>query len=191
MIETKKLVNPGIVYILRNSALRETVVKIGRTNRSAEIRASELSRPTGIPKPFEVLYEEAVGDCEKAEKLIHQRLSNHRINQSREFFDLPLKEAVRAVFETCLIVNSEFLKERSRLAIWIKPGSVYIEELQEWLHRAPQGSTSIRLIMHSGNAHSEMLLSNTLLISCTPEMLIEIRRKSWVNDIVYAAVDYD
>jgi hypothetical protein len=52
---------------------------------------------TGVPGPFEVLYEEDVFDIDLAEKLAHEALDGFRANPFREFFRLPLKIAVREV----------------------------------------------------------------------------------------------
>jgi hypothetical protein len=174
-------VNPGVVYILRNNSYRETIVKVGRTTRAAELRASELSRPTGIATPFEVLYEEAVADCERAEQIVHGRLSKWRVNESREFFDVPLKDAVRAVFEACLEVNEQFLRERSRLAIWTEPGVPLGNGLAEILNSATPGTTAVRLVLNSPNAVAELHLCNTLLVACTPEFLANLQRQKWVK----------
>lgn len=179
----KVAVNPGVVYILRNSSYRETIVKVGRTSRSSELRASELSRPTGIATPFEVLYEEAVADSERAEQLVHSRLSKWRVNESREFFNVPLKEAVRAVFEVCLEVNEPFLRERSRLAIWIEPGASLGNGLAELLNSATPGTTAVRLVIKGPNVAAELHLSNSLLIACTPEFLANLQRQKWIKDV--------
>lgn len=183
MIFGQVAVNPGVVYILRNSAYRETIVKVGRTSRSSELRALELSRPTGIATPFEVLYEEAVADCERAERIVHGRLSKWRVNESREFFNVPLKDAVRAVFEACLEVNESFLHERSRLAIWIEPEVPLGNELAEILNSAKPGTTAVRLVLNSSKAVAELHLSNTLLVACTPEFLANLQRQKWVKDV--------
>jgi len=183
MALNKVAVNPGIVYILRNSSYQETIVKVGRTSRSSELRASELSRPTGIATPFEVLYEEAVADCERAEQIVHGRLSEWRVNESREFFNVPLKDAVRAVFEACLEVNEPFLRERSRLAIWIEPGVSLGTELAKILNLATPGTTAVRLVLNGPNAVAEIHLSNKLLVACTPEFLANLQRQKWVKDV--------
>lgn len=176
-------VRPGTIYILRNAAYRETVVKIGHTARTAEMRAAELSSPTGVATPFEVLYEESVADCERAEKIIHTKLANSRVSKSREFFNIPLKQAVRAVFETCLRVNAEYLRERSRLAIWIKSDASYGTKLGDLLMSAKPGTTAVRLILQRPGSHAEMQLSNTLLVACTPEFLTDLQRQDWVKDV--------
>jgi hypothetical protein len=86
------------IYILINPSLAG-MLKIGRTNRFPEQRASELSRNTNMPTPFMVAYEEEVKDSELAEKLIHEELTEQgfRITDSREFFSIPLKTAIQVV----------------------------------------------------------------------------------------------
>ena len=70
------------------------LVKIGVTTRSAELRAEELSGPTGVPSAFTVAYEAPVEDCARAEAAVHERLTDFRWNESREFFRIPLREAI-------------------------------------------------------------------------------------------------
>lgn len=175
----------GVVYIFGNAAHRETVVKIGRTNRSAEIRATELSRATGVPTPFRVLYKEAVCDCVRAEKIIHQRLAGFRMNKRREFFDIPLECAIRAVFEACLDVNAEFLTEDSRLVILPKPDVPYIQDFMVWLEAVPGGETSVTIITESRTSKSTWDLSNTLRIQCNPAALIDLKARDWIQDAIY------
>lgn len=95
--DTSLMMVNGSVYIMRNVSFREeNMLKIGRTERSAEKRAKKLYT-TGLPDPFNVLYEEDVPDCVLAEKLIHERLRQYRYKREREFFILPLNEAISAV----------------------------------------------------------------------------------------------
>lgn len=90
------------IYVLLNPSLKG-LLKIGRTNRSPEERAQELSTSTGVPQPFIVAYECIVSDGVAAEKLIHEELATegYRINESREFFQIPLKEAVKVIDRVC------------------------------------------------------------------------------------------
>jgi hypothetical protein len=90
------------IYILLNPA-HKSLVKIGRTSRSPEERAQELSTATGVPLPFLVAYESLVSDSTRAEALIHEELSSqgYRTNPSREFFEVPLKVAVSIVDRIC------------------------------------------------------------------------------------------
>lgn len=72
-------------------------VKIGYTSRVPDDRATELSAPTGIPQPFVLEYWCLTEDCEKAEAAVHQALDQHRINSSREFFQLHITEAISLI----------------------------------------------------------------------------------------------
>lgn len=77
-------------------------VKIGRTNRSADDRARELSAFTGIPTPFIVAYEIEVSDSSVAERAIHDALgdANFRTSANREFFYVPVRQAIQIVNST-------------------------------------------------------------------------------------------
>lgn len=70
------------------------LVKIGKTTKSAQERARELSSSTGVATPFHVAYELPVSDCDAAERLLHQRLASRRISSDREFFAIDLREAI-------------------------------------------------------------------------------------------------
>lgn len=83
----------GHVYILANASM-PGLLKIGMTVRTPEERAAEVSRGTGVPSPFMVAYSEKVPDCFEAERLIHRRLDRFRPRRNREFFQLPLKDAI-------------------------------------------------------------------------------------------------
>jgi hypothetical protein len=88
----------GYIYILKNSAYIADLVKIGCTKKGANIRAKELYT-TGVPEPFHVVYIEDVTDYRKVEKMIHKSLDNYRYNKQREFFKLPIQEAILKVQE--------------------------------------------------------------------------------------------
>src|SRR5438128_1100387 len=88
----------GHVYILLNPMM-QGLLKIGMTERTPEERARELSNTTGVPVPYSIAFSEEVIDCVRAERLIHARLDRHRVNQHREFFHLPLKDAIRTLTE--------------------------------------------------------------------------------------------
>jgi hypothetical protein len=65
------------------------LVKVGKTTRSPEERAKELSSATGLPTPFIVVYEQYFQDCDLAEAFVHTYLaeSGHRVADNREFFN--------------------------------------------------------------------------------------------------------
>ena len=53
----------GYIYILQNVSLPESRLKIGRTTIHPDSRASDLSRATGVPTPFTVVWYSETCDC--------------------------------------------------------------------------------------------------------------------------------
>ena len=89
--------NPGYLYLMRSGAHSIDVYKIGKTKRSPQIRAGELSGATGVPTQFEVLYTWEVGDVDVVEREVHRKLRPYRINQRREFFRCPPQKIIETV----------------------------------------------------------------------------------------------
>lgn len=87
----------GFVYIIINPAMRG-LVKIGLTERTPKARAKEL-RGTGVPDDFVVVYDELVTDCEAVERRLHQRFDDYRYQPNREFFQIPVREAIRGLMD--------------------------------------------------------------------------------------------
>lgn len=87
----------SFVYILINPSFQSNYLKIGFTERSPELRAKEISATTGVPTEFIVAYSEYVIDCFKAETIIRDALSQFRLNDNREFFVLPLSQAINTI----------------------------------------------------------------------------------------------
>jgi hypothetical protein len=94
-------VSIGFVYVLLNPAFPRQV-KIGRTARDPQKRANELSRQTGVPEDFIVIYDEIVADAKQVEDLLHARFSEYRTKKNKEFFQVPPKEAIRALQEMAM-----------------------------------------------------------------------------------------
>jgi len=70
------------------------LIKVGKTSKSPELRASELSAVTGMPTPFVVAFDVYVADCDEGERRVHTQLRNYRIAGDREFFAAPVKFAI-------------------------------------------------------------------------------------------------
>lgn len=86
---------PGYVYILTNPSFREDWVKIGKTLDIAK-RLKSLNT-TALPLPFKVYATIRTEKFEALEKIIHKqidRLTDLRINQSREFFNVHPAQAL-------------------------------------------------------------------------------------------------
>ena len=88
----------GHLYVLANSAM-PGLVKVGKTTRSPNERAAELSSATGLPSPFIVVYEQLFGNCSEAESFVHTYLAakGFRVSTNREFFNAPVNDVVRAI----------------------------------------------------------------------------------------------
>ena len=91
--------NEGFIYVMRSAAHEKNVFKVGLTRRTPEERSKELSRNTSSPDHFHVMQEWDVDDCILAERLIHEKLSDFRLNPRREYFKAPYKEIFRVIDE--------------------------------------------------------------------------------------------
>jgi hypothetical protein len=74
------------------------LVKIGRTSNSTSTRAQKL-KSTGVPGEFIVVYDELVSDSGAVERRLHERFRDSRYQQNREFFQIPIREAIRGLIE--------------------------------------------------------------------------------------------
>jgi tetratricopeptide (TPR) repeat protein len=103
--------NRGYIYVLANSAMPD-LVKVGKTTRTPAERAAELSKVTGVPTPFIVVYEQLVDDCTAAEEFVHTMLQQkgYRESDNREFFRAPVSEIVGIIAKmpTQFSSNSDF-----------------------------------------------------------------------------------
>ena len=81
----------GYVYILTNPSFKEDWVKIGKSTRPVNVRSKELDN-TAVPLPFEMYAAIKTTKYNEVEKLVHKtidRLTDLRIRQNREFFNVP------------------------------------------------------------------------------------------------------
>jgi hypothetical protein len=76
----------GHVYVLINSSF-PSLVKIGRTSKTPQARAQELSS-TGTPGRFVVAYSVPVDNCIEVEAELHSLFAAQRHTNDREFFEL-------------------------------------------------------------------------------------------------------
>lgn len=86
-----KINEPRYVYILTNPSFREDWVKIGKSSRPVDIRSKELDN-TAVPLPFEIYATIQTVKYNDVEKHVHKtidRLTDLRIRQNREFFNVP------------------------------------------------------------------------------------------------------
>ncbi|WP_417702405.1 GIY-YIG nuclease family protein [Pseudophaeobacter sp.] len=169
----------GFIYILFNRAFQKDQYKIGMTTRTPEDRARDISRGTGVPFAFEVLYEQRVTDCHAAERLLHKKLEKCRTAGNREFFHLPLKEAVKALEEVADKVGRAAVGRQERDAMPIREAHA-TEELGELTAVAePRVRRSARQEREGKIATFEDHLAYT--DEERREVLVELRRR--VHDL--------
>lgn len=101
------------IYILENLSM-PGLVKIGRTERSVSERVSELSSHTGVPTGFTVVREYAVANSVEAERKIHERLSDYRIANNREFFKMEAEDAADIIESMLETVKPETRRDFER-----------------------------------------------------------------------------
>ncbi|GAA4561180.1 GIY-YIG nuclease family protein [Planotetraspora kaengkrachanensis] len=85
----------GFVYVLTNKAMPD-IVKVGFSSWLPEDRARDLYT-SGVPAPFEVAFRTATSWPEAVERRAHELLSVDRPNPRREFFTVPVDQAIDAV----------------------------------------------------------------------------------------------
>jgi hypothetical protein len=94
------------VYVLENPSMPR-FVKIGYTDRTIEERIEELSRGTGVPEPFTLLYGCEVRDAAHLERLLHTEFKHERVRTQREFFKA-------RPFQVLIALKSILQRERIR-----------------------------------------------------------------------------
>lgn len=98
--------NSGYIYILRNPIMGKNIFKIGLTRNDVDERIKQLSN-TSVPDKFYKSQEWNVKDCIKAEKEIHLRLTDYRIDKRREFFNVEYDKAISVIFEVVNEINRQ------------------------------------------------------------------------------------
>lgn len=93
----------GIIYIARNDAIQpQNHFKIGKSDRADPVhRMKELtSETTNYTGEYVSLGHVLVNDVDECEILVHQALSNYRINPNREFFECSIEEIKSTIRNT-------------------------------------------------------------------------------------------
>ena len=117
--------DPGYVYILTNPSFREDRVKIGKSSRPVDVRSKELDN-TAVPLPFEIYATMKTVKFNEVEKVVHKtidRLTDLRIRQNREFFNIEPQRALDILrdlattiddAEVLLYENNEPIREKEK-----------------------------------------------------------------------------
>ncbi len=104
---------PGYVYILTNPSFREDWVKIGKSSRPVDVRSKELDN-TAVPLPFEIFATMKTVKYNEVEKLVHKtidRLTDLRIRQNREFFNVAPKVALDIFRDIAMAIDDAEITE--------------------------------------------------------------------------------
>ena len=86
------------VYILENPSI-PGILKIGYTKGDPNDRANQLSKSTGVPTPYKVVFSYSCFNGERIERATHKHLKKYRINNDREFFNVTIEEAKKVINE--------------------------------------------------------------------------------------------
>lgn len=105
-VDLYKDANAGFIYIIRNPTMSKNIFKIGLTRNDVNDRVSQLSK-TSVPDKFYKAQEWNVKDCILAEKEIHNKLNNYRVDPRREFFNVDYDEAIKVIKEVVEQINKE------------------------------------------------------------------------------------
>ncbi len=102
-----KTQEPGYVYILTNPSFREDWVKIGKSSRPVDVRSKELDN-TAVPLPFEVYATLKTVKYAEIERIVHRqidRLTDLRIRQNREFFNVEPERALEILLDQAIPID--------------------------------------------------------------------------------------
>ncbi len=97
----------GFVYILTNKSFRDDWVKIGKSSRPVDVRSKELDN-TAVPLPFDIFATIQTEKYGEVERIIHKqidRLTDLRIRQNREFFNVQPDQALDILLDLALALD--------------------------------------------------------------------------------------
>jgi len=87
----------GYVYIAISAGLAENICKVGATTNNPLERARQLSASTSSALPFVIAYSRRVANPFQVETSIHNQLEDYRVNDSREFFNVPIYKVITLI----------------------------------------------------------------------------------------------
>jgi len=87
----------GYIYIAVSAGLAENVCKVGATTNNPLERARQLSASTSSALPFVIAYSRRVVNPFQVETSIHNQLEDYRVNESREFFNVPIYKVITLI----------------------------------------------------------------------------------------------
>ena len=121
----------GYVYILTNPSFKADWVKIGKSKHPVDVRSKQLDN-TAVPLPFEIYATLKTKKYNLVEKQIHKqidRLTDLRIRQNREFFNIPPTDAFDIMCDVADLLDDSVLTTY----VMGKPAIIYDKENDETL----------------------------------------------------------
>jgi hypothetical protein len=97
----------GAIYIAHNPVDGKNVFKVGKTNRTPDVRMTELTADTTNMGIYKEKAWFVVNDIDAAENVCHKRLKQFRIQPNREFFELELSRLISIVEEVTATFKAE------------------------------------------------------------------------------------
>ena len=82
---------------MKNNSMKDNIFKIGKTTKTPDERADDLSRSTGVAEKFEVISYWKSKNISKDESEIFASLENFRYSDNREFFQIEKNEAIKKI----------------------------------------------------------------------------------------------
>lgn len=89
----------GVIYIAHNPRDGDNTFKVGKTERTVEERMKELTSSTSNLGTYAAHAYFVVYDIDAAEQACHRALQRYRVQDNREFFEVPLPRLIRIVSE--------------------------------------------------------------------------------------------
>ena len=88
----------GVIYIADSEHWGRDVYKIGRSSKAdATSRLAAANSTTWNLDNTEIAYEIKVDNEKTMERLVHKALQNFRISDNREFFKVPIQDAIKTI----------------------------------------------------------------------------------------------
>lgn len=87
------------VYVMHNPSHPDLLFKIGETSGDPEVRRKQLSKSTGVPEDFELIYIFKCNNSRRLEKAVHKALREHRHTTNKEFFMVDL-DTIKETIQT-------------------------------------------------------------------------------------------
>ncbi len=104
----------GVIYIAHNPRDGMTIFKVGKTERPVEERMKELTSVPSTIGQYSAIAYFVVTDIDAAEFACHKRLSRYRVQENREFFDIPFERLLQIVQDEIAVFSTRDLLPNPR-----------------------------------------------------------------------------